>query len=135
MLLNYIEALIYTRTGNKPPPLLRSRRRTIASIQPQLQSRLLSRLSPELRVMIWEMVMGDKRLHIIQRSQQRLGHIVCPLSISATSAKTRCQTRESFCEICHGGGIPQPVKEGDLMRGRDGDMLLGLPLACRQMYE
>ena len=46
-----------------------------------------------------------------------------------------------ICEICHGAGISQPVKEkegeglwrvGCAARGRDG--LLGLVLTCRQMY-
>jgi hypothetical protein len=40
---------------------------------------------------------------------------------------------ELFCEICHGGGIPQPAKEGDLAR-RKKSMLLGLALSCRLMY-
>lgn len=116
-------------TGNKPPPLSRTRRRTLTTSQPQPQCRLLSRLSPELRLLIWEYVLGSQRLHIIQRSGQRLGHVVCPLS--TTSDKIQAA---QYCEICIGAGIPQPAKEGDLCRGRNGDMLLGLALTCRQMY-
>lgn len=116
-------------TGNKPPPLARTRRRTLTVSQPQPQCRLLSRLSPELRLLIWECALGSRRLHIIQRSGQRLGHVVCPLSTA--SDKTRAV---QHCEICVGTGIPQPAKEGDLCRGRNGDMLLGLALTCRQMY-
>lgn len=123
-------------TGNKPPPLRRTRRRSLSSWQVQPQCRLLSRLSPELRLMIWEDVLGGLRLHIIQRSGQRLGHVVCPLSATTGSDRTRRRAdTHHFCGICTGAGIPQPVKEGDLARGRHGDMSLGLALTCRQMYE
>ncbi|KAJ5095817.1 hypothetical protein NUU61_005173 [Penicillium alfredii] len=113
---------------NKPPPLPRTRRRTLAAPQAQSQCRLLTRLSPELRVMIWEFALGGLHLHIIQRSGQRLGHVVCPASTSASSKDA------PFCEICHGGGIAQPVKEGDLVRAGRQDRLLGVPMACRHMY-
>lgn len=106
--------------------------------QPQEQSLLLSKLSPELRLMIWERVLGGMRLHIIQRSRRRLGYIVCPQTL--------------LCEICQ-GGLPQPVRDGcrslalawnwkdspdnnrnkatDLSLGGSG--LLALPMTCRQM--
>jgi hypothetical protein len=80
--------------------------------------------------MIWEYVLGSQRLHIIQRSGQRLGHMVCPLSENQTSDKIRHRVHANFCEICTGAGIAQPVKDGDLRRK---DMLLGLALASRQM--
>jgi hypothetical protein len=148
--------------GNKPPPLPRKRPQ-IQCPQPQPQSRLLARLSPELRLMIWEYVLGGQRIHIIQKSQQRLGHVLCPLplnaettssasapeSLSASASASRSSSLSSasqlapnhhtrrkselFCEICHGCGIPQPAKEGDLMR-RKKTMLLGLALSCRLMY-
>ncbi|KAJ6110636.1 hypothetical protein N7486_002871 [Penicillium sp. IBT 16267x] len=124
--------------SNKPPSLPRSRRRTLTTAQPQPQCRLLSRLSPELRLMIWEMVLGGQRLHIIQRNNQRLGHIVCPLGTrNPTSAKekTTRQAHDSSCEICHGHGIPQPVKEGDLAHVRRTAKLLSPALTCRQMYQ
>ncbi|KAJ5574371.1 uncharacterized protein N7459_008798 [Penicillium hispanicum] len=125
--------------SNKPAPLARARRRTLAAAQPQPQCQLLSRLSPELRLMIWEMALGGLRLHIIQRSHQRLGHVVCPLGATGSSDINRDQdtsprrAREPFCEICHGGGIPQPVKEGDLPGHQDRERLLGLALTCRQI--
>lgn len=119
-------------TGNKPPPLSRPRRRIPNPSQFQYQCHLLSRLSPELRLMIWEYVLGScQRIHIVQRSGQRLGHVVCPLGTFSESVKTR---GNPYCEICTGNGIPQPVKDGDLNRGRTRDMLLGLALTCRQMY-
>ena len=124
-------------TGNKPPPLPRSQR--IEASQAQPQSRLLARLSPELRLMIWESVLGDQRIHIIQRSQQRLGHVVCPspphegTKTSSPKHHTR-RNSDHFCDICHGTGIPQPAKEGDLARSKNKVMLLGLALTCRQMY-
>jgi hypothetical protein len=70
--------------------------------------------------MIWEFVLGGHTLHVIQRCGQRLGHIVCP--------------DNEGCEICHGNGIAQPVKEADPVFSRSGrDILLALPLACRQL--
>ncbi|KAJ5641703.1 hypothetical protein N7490_005703 [Penicillium lividum] len=119
--------------SNKPPQLSRSRCRTLPTTQPQPQCRILSRLSPELRLMIWEMVLGGQRLHIIQRNNQRLGHIVCPFGThSDNRARTRDRDRDPFCEICHGHGIPQPVKEGDLTHNTT--KLLSPALTCRQMY-
>lgn len=80
--------------------------------------------------MIWEYVLGSQRLHLIQRSGQRLGHMVCPLSENRTTDKARRRVYGNFCEICTGAGIAQPVKEGDLRRR---DTLLGLALTSRQM--
>lgn len=114
--------------GNKPPPL--PRHQTIAIPSPQLQSRLLT-LSPELRLMIWEFVLADQRIHIIQYSKQRLGYVVCPCALEPRSSPKR-HTRNSNCEICHGTGISQPAKEADLLRNKV--KLLGLALTCRQMY-
>lgn len=132
--------LILTHTTGNKPARLQCRRRTIPtddSPAPHPQCRLLS-LSPELRMMIWELVLGGHRLHIIQRNPQRLGSIICPLS--STEAPTKPQRAgEPFCEICQGGGIPQPAKEADLARagrgaGGNGDRLLALALTCKQMY-
>ncbi|KAJ5722422.1 hypothetical protein N7488_000457 [Penicillium malachiteum] len=121
--------------SNKPSPLPRSRRRTLTLPQPQLQCHLLSRLSPEIRLMIWEMVLNGRRFHIIQRSHQRLGHIVCPHSGTSSPSDKRAsrRARDPFCEICNGGGIPQPVKEGDL-NTRAKATLLNLALTSRQIY-
>lgn len=123
-------------TGNKPPPLSRSRQgRLDTQFQPQCQ--LLSRLSPELRLIIWELALGSRRIHIIQVNHQRLGHIVCPLSgteLSSDTTKTPRGAHDPFCDICNGSGIPQPVKEGDLINACNGDFLLGLALTCQQMY-
>ncbi|KAJ5184847.1 hypothetical protein N7491_007284 [Penicillium cf. griseofulvum] len=113
--------------GNKPPPL--PPRQTIAfSSQPQ--SQLLTRLSPELRLMIWGYVLANQRIHIIQ-CKQRLGHVVCPCALSNSQRHT-CQNN-SFCEICHGNGISQPAKEANLTRWNK-VKLLGLALTCRQIY-
>ncbi|KAJ6044086.1 uncharacterized protein N7446_002283 [Penicillium canescens] len=135
--------------SNKPSPLPRTHPQ-IQCPQPQPQSRLLARLSPELRLMIWEYVLGGQRIHIIQRSRQRLGHVVCPVpldveaSTSSPSASASAspspsthhtsRNTELYCEVCHGGGIPQPAKEADLAR-RKKSMLLGLALSCRLIYK
>ncbi|KAJ5208375.1 hypothetical protein N7449_002754 [Penicillium cf. viridicatum] len=131
------DVLLQRYQSNKPPPL--PRHQTIAIPSPQLQSRLLTRLSPELRLMIWEFVLADQRIHIIQCSKQRLGHVVCPCALvprSSPSPKRHTRhTRQNSnsCEICHGTGISQPAKEADLLRWNK-VKLLGLALTCRQIY-
>jgi hypothetical protein len=172
----YTHLSIYTRVqkltlsksppDNKPPPLAHPRHASSPHTpQSQPQCALLTCLSPELRLIIWEMVLGGQRLHIIQRSGQRLGHVICPLCPgggggAATGTGTRSSSgprsrldfsskikiargvgdsdRDTFCEICQGAGIAQPVKEGDSWgvgcAGRNGNGLLGLVLTCRQMY-
>ncbi|KAJ5676239.1 hypothetical protein N7462_009136 [Penicillium macrosclerotiorum] len=122
--------------NHKPAPLPRAHRRALpASPQPQPQCRLLACLSPEVRLIVWEMVLGGLRLHIIQCNGPRLGHIVCPRNTDDT---LNCKpSTGSLCEICHGAGIPQPVKRGDavtMRRQQTGRMLLGLALSCRQIY-
>ncbi|CAG8925067.1 unnamed protein product [Penicillium salamii] len=125
------------KKGNKPPPLPRRSKQVEAS-QPQSQSRLLGRLSPELRLMIWGYVLGGQRIHIIQRSGKRLGHMLCPCSPyqEAKVSNKQHQRRRSnhLCDICHGTGIPQPAKAGEFARSRNKVMLLGLALTCRQIY-
>ncbi|EIT79756.1 hypothetical protein Ao3042_03765 [Aspergillus oryzae 3.042] len=65
--------------------------------------------------MIWEMVLGGMRIHIVQRSDRRMSHVVCPLT--------------NTCDICLGAS-PQPVKG----RARTIGNLLALPTTCRQIY-
>ncbi|KAJ5287759.1 hypothetical protein N7478_003445 [Penicillium angulare] len=122
--------------SNKPPPLQEPRHQILTATQPQLQSGLLSRLFPELRLIIWEYVLGGRRLHIIQRAQQRLGHIVCPHSASSLPSQDKnllYRASNSSCEICLGTGIPQPIKDADLHGS--GEKLLSLALTSRQMYK
>ncbi|CAG8898161.1 unnamed protein product [Penicillium egyptiacum] len=133
------DVLLQRYQSNKPPPL--PRRQTIAFSSPQFQSRLLSRLSPELRLMIWGFVLAGQRIHIIQCNKQRLGHVACPCALEPKPTKTtfspsKRHTRRNsnlFCEICHGTGISQPAKEPDLVRWNKVN-LLGLALTCRQIY-
>lgn len=84
--------------------------------------------------MIWESVLGEQRIHIIQRSQRRLGHVVCPCpttsSETTSSSLHRRRSSARLCHICHGTGIPQPTKGAFANKV----MLLGLALTCRQMY-
>lgn len=86
-------------------------------------------------MIVWGYALGHLRLHIIQRSPQNLGYIICPLSATEYPDKT-VHTGSPFCEICQGGGIPQPAKEADLVRvgGANGTKLLALALTCQQMY-
>ncbi|KAE8378916.1 hypothetical protein BDV26DRAFT_260537 [Aspergillus bertholletiae] len=115
--------------NNKPTALPRSRRasaipdRSQVEKQPapafegteQVQSGLLAKLSPELRLMIWETVLGGMRIHIVQRPDRQMSHVVCPLTVS--------------CNICRGDS-PQPVKRKAQLVGS----LLALPMTCRQIY-
>ncbi|KAJ5992325.1 hypothetical protein N7451_008049 [Penicillium sp. IBT 35674x] len=83
------------------------------------------------------MVLGGQRLHILQRNNKRLGHIVCPLGThTPTSDKEKMRRARGLpCEICDGNGIPQPVKEGDVAHTRRAAKLLSPALTCRQMYQ
>ncbi|KAJ9234107.1 hypothetical protein C8Q69DRAFT_271487 [Paecilomyces variotii] len=117
--------------SNKPSALPKPRRRTLAGQEhpeesPQSDtesgtptqdaSLLLTRLSPEVRLIIWEQVLGGRRLHIIQKCRRRLCHVSCPL-------------RES-CDICR-GGLAQPAKDCEVPHDWD---LLSLPMTCKQIY-
>ncbi|KOS45360.1 hypothetical protein ACN38_g3746 [Penicillium nordicum] len=82
--------------------------------------------------MIWEFVLADQRIHIIQCTKQRLGHVVCPCTLEPKSSPLP-RHQNSKCEICHGTGISQPAKEADLLRWNK-VKLLGLALTCRQIY-
>lgn len=113
------------KQGNKPTPLSRRRSSTLRQGQrfnshqnreTQRNCSLLTKLSPELRLLIWELVLGGLRLHIIQRTNRRLGHIVCPAS---------------DCDTCECSGLSQPAKDGDLRYDRQN--LLGLSKTCNQM--
>ncbi|KAE8132493.1 hypothetical protein BDV38DRAFT_261120 [Aspergillus pseudotamarii] len=115
--------------NNKPTALPRSRRASAISGRAQtekrsspasegtvqVQSDLLAKLSPELRLMIWEMVLGGMRIHIVQRPDRRMSHVLCPLT--------------NTCDICR-GDLPQPVKG----RARTIGNLLALPMTCRQIH-
>ncbi|KAL4998840.1 hypothetical protein BDV10DRAFT_166406 [Aspergillus recurvatus] len=143
------DVLAHRYQNNKPPALPRPRRQSALSTrsqsqsQPQqkladpklnwdiqLQSSLLSELSPELRVTIWELVLGGMRIHIIQRPDRRMGHVVCPGAVTGTEA----------CDICRGG---LPPSSSSCCSGREGSRspqglmqsnLLALPTACKQLY-
>ncbi|KAL4766014.1 uncharacterized protein BDW70DRAFT_127095 [Aspergillus foveolatus] len=145
------DVLAHRYQNNKPAALPRSRRQSAVSTRSQSQSRpqqkqadsrlnwdiqlqssLLSKLSPELRLMIWELVLGGMRIHIIQRPDRRMGHVVCPGAVTKIEA----------CDICR-GGLPSSSssccsssssREGSrspqmLMRSN----LLALPIVCKQV--
>ncbi|PWY78549.1 hypothetical protein BO94DRAFT_497916 [Aspergillus sclerotioniger CBS 115572] len=104
--------------NNKPSTPNRSRRhsalgtstRTEWTLQPQ--SSLLAKLSPELRLMIWEMVLGKRRIHIVQRPNRQMGHVVCP--------------QTDTCDVCR-GGLPMITPSGRCI-------LLALAMTCKQIY-
>jgi hypothetical protein len=81
----------------------------------QPQCLLLQTLPPELRLVIWEMVLGGLRLHIIQRSKRRLGCVICP--------------RKDTCDICR-GVLQQPVKSAETHSNVN---LISLLVTCKQM--
>ncbi|KAL4924139.1 uncharacterized protein BDV17DRAFT_275315 [Aspergillus undulatus] len=135
------DVLAHRYQNNKPTALPRPRRQSALSTrtqsqsqqpkqsQPdskliweaQLQSSLLAKLSPELRVMIWEQVLGGMRIHIIQRSDRRMGHVICPAVGS--------------CDICR-AGLPLPGYSKSSCSEADSQLngLLALPLVCKQIY-
>ncbi|KAE8551742.1 hypothetical protein EYB25_005632 [Talaromyces marneffei] len=78
---------------------------------------LLNKLPPELRLVIWEMVLGGLRLHIIQRSKRRLGCVICP--------------QEDTCDICR-GVLQQPVKSTETCCSNVN--LISLLVSCKQIY-
>lgn len=81
----------------------------------QPQCLLLQTLPPELRLVIWERVLGGLRLHIIQRSKRRLGCVICP--------------RKDTCDICR-GVLQQPVKSAETCSKVN---LISLLVTCKQM--
>ncbi|KAL3474729.1 hypothetical protein BJX99DRAFT_231216 [Aspergillus californicus] len=135
------DVLAHRYQNNKPTALPRPRRQSALSSgrnqsqpkQPdtrlawdvQLQSSLLAKLSPELRVMVWEQVLGKMRIHIIQRGDRRMGHVVCPLTTMSQV------TAADACEICRGGLPPSGCSKDGLRVMGD---LLALPMACKQIY-
>jgi hypothetical protein len=66
--------------------------------------------------MIWGAVLGNMRLHIIQRHEEKIGHVVC--------------WRLSSCAICS-EKICQPVTDDIALANWN---LLSLPVACIQIY-
>ncbi|RAO67037.1 uncharacterized protein BHQ10_003049 [Talaromyces amestolkiae] len=85
---------------------------------PQPQCHLLQTLPPELRLVIWEMVLGGLRLHIIQRSKRRLGCVICP------------SPQKDTCDICR-GVLQQPVKSAETHSNVN---LIALLVTCKQIY-
>ncbi|OJJ46945.1 hypothetical protein ASPZODRAFT_151547 [Penicilliopsis zonata CBS 506.65] len=117
------EDVLTQRYQSNKPNALRPRRRTLTGHQQEQQEqqeqpdsstqeecRLLARLSPELRLIIWEYVLGGRRLHIVQRPHRRLGYIIC--------------SEDGSCDVCL----------GVVKKASHGDQLLSLPMTCRQIY-
>ncbi|RAL11318.1 uncharacterized protein BO97DRAFT_406263 [Aspergillus homomorphus CBS 101889] len=130
-IFSWEDVLAQRYQSNKPTALPRSRRYSALQVQraPQQQqpksdirtewtiqrdNALLAKLSPELRMMIWELVLGGMRIHIVQRSNRRMGHVVCPETTGG-------------CEICQGG-----LPSAKAVTKRTG--LLALALTCKQIY-
>ncbi|RAK97817.1 uncharacterized protein BO80DRAFT_427875 [Aspergillus ibericus CBS 121593] len=114
------EDVLAQRYQNNKPPTLPRRRYSIQTQRtdtrtlwtPQPQSTLLTKLSPELRLMIWELLLGGMRIHIVQRANRQMGHVVCP--------------QTGACDVCR-GGLPG-------MKEVDGGRLLALARTCKQIY-
>ncbi|PYH49070.1 uncharacterized protein BP01DRAFT_287939 [Aspergillus saccharolyticus JOP 1030-1] len=130
-IFSWEDVLAQRYQSNKPTALARSRRySTLQSPRAQQQqkpdprtewafqrdSALLAKLSPELRMAIWELVAGGMRIHIVQRANRQLGHVVCPAQTGGC------------CEICR-GGLPSAKS-----RTKPTTRLLALALTCKQIY-
>ena len=61
--------------------------------------------------MIWELVLGGMRIHIVQRPNRQMGHVVCP--------------QTGTCDVCR-GGLPG-------MKELENCSLLALAMTCKQM--
>ncbi|RAH44013.1 uncharacterized protein BO95DRAFT_189486 [Aspergillus brunneoviolaceus CBS 621.78] len=147
-IFSWEDVLAQRYQNNKPTALPRTRRSSSAqqgqrASQPQPQqqpkpdtrgewtfqrdSSLLAKLSPELRMTIWELVQGGMRIHIVQRANRRMGHVVCP----ETSGGGRRDGVVRGCEICQ-GGLPSATKAASRRPTTPG--LLALALTCKQIY-
>lgn len=99
----------------------------------QPHSSLLAKLSPELRLLIWEYVLGGKCIHIVQWANRRMGYVVCPDS-DGNGNKDKDKGRKGrMCDVCQTG---LPSRRACAKRGTDTASrgLLGVMLVCRQMY-
>ena len=83
--------------------------------------------------MIWGFVLAGQRIHIVQCSKQRLGHVVCPCALEPRSSPPKRHTRQNrnlFCEICHDSGMNVPVLkfyEGERKRKTKFELYAYLP--------
>ncbi|RAH77328.1 hypothetical protein BO86DRAFT_347666 [Aspergillus japonicus CBS 114.51] len=154
-IFSWEDVLAQRYQNNKPTALPRTRRSSSAqqgqrASQPQSQqqqqqkpdtrgewafqgdSALLAKLSPELRMAIWELVQGGMRIHIVQRANRRMGHVVCPSRDGVLA-----------CEICQ-GGLPSatkaasrrttPTTTATTTTTTTTTGLLALALTCKQIY-
>ncbi|GAQ07151.1 hypothetical protein ALT_4472 [Aspergillus lentulus] len=99
--------------NNKPAALPRSRRHSVLSGRSQSQKQtdtrlewisqpdcsLLMKLAPELRLLIWEMVLGGMRIHIIQRPNRRMSHILA--KDGAGRRKTQLLSLALTCKLIY----------------------------------
>lgn len=98
----------------------------------QPHSLLLAKLSPELRLLIWEYVLGGKCIHIVQWANRRMGYVVCTDS-DGNGNKNTHKVKGKVCDVCQTG---LPSRRACAKRGTDTGVrgLLGVMLVCRQMY-
>ncbi|BCR91989.1 uncharacterized protein ACHE_70832A [Aspergillus chevalieri] len=92
----------------------------------QPHSPLLAKLSPELRLLIWEYVLGGKCIHIVQWANRRMGYVICPDPDPGDKDK-------KMCDVCQTG---LPSRRACAKRGTETETrgLLGVMLVCRQIY-
>ncbi|KAF2263000.1 hypothetical protein CC78DRAFT_534406 [Lojkania enalia] len=114
------------KKGKNPQPPLHRRKSalSITSAQDpeldartdlQAQSRFFSALPYEIRVMVYELVMGCETVHLTLGSKGRFGHFVCPEG----EAREGCG-----CRVLVGGGREM----------RLGGWMVGVLRVCRRMY-
>ena len=127
--------LVLTNPDNHPkyqPNHIQSREQNHGSLNQtnyypfQPHSPLLAKLSPELRLLIWEYVLGGRCIHIVQWASRRMGYALCPNSDGdGNKGKT--------CDVCQTGLLSRRAcaKRGGKTETRG---LLSLLLVCRQMY-
>ncbi|KAI9876698.1 MAG: hypothetical protein M1830_005904 [Pleopsidium flavum] len=111
------------RNARLPKPLCANRERKLSvSYDPKLNlnSSLLGRLSPELRLQIYGYVLGGNLIHLVL-VRQRIAHVCCTSS-SPNDFERDC------CEIIRHSVVPRSL---DLPRSA---ISLSLLRSCRQIY-
>ena len=98
--------------------------------QNQLDCRLLNKVPPEVRVMIYELVLclPVPVVHIVKRKDGSLGHVRCS-SYGGECYDTRCYNE--YSELSRSSKDRSPLPNGRAGKPLYG--LLSLPLTCKKM--
>jgi hypothetical protein len=91
----------------------------------QIQSTLLGKLPPEIRVVIWKYIIGNQEVHIVSKFG-RIGHTICDAGYWAENRADRPDLRASSYMFTY-GTLPTTKQLADWN-------MLSLLRTCRLMY-